>query len=748
MGFCCYPPHLTLSKMRLIIFLFFTSALHAQLWTWDTLVSNQAGTRLVADKLQNWYSFERDSCILNRFDHSGALLLTKTFPGLEIKNVITFPDLGFCVAGNFSMTATIDSFTFTNTQPGLSYAVARFDALGTLVWAKSGGGGWIEDVCRSGQKLVIAGTAVDTIQFGSTTIPKSNTQELFLLMLDQNGDVVDHVIAVADSAPGLPYGWAFSAAREVELGANGDIYVTAAISGKVSIDTTCIRSISGNWPTNEFFLLKVDSTGALAWSKYLQQIPYAIDWYHELRTNTAGDAFLIVDHGSQYGYSQSDIFKTTANGQVVPFSFSLGMNEGVHDWNRWFRDLQLDSCDNLYITGYVNGWYPFDTIGDAKYYLLNVQVSQSAQVLWMQRDSSYAPKAGNSLAVFSPNRIVVAGFFGDSLTLKSSMYGNHPINWYGYHGNGGFFYAQLQTLVGTPVNVCPPGAQLACENAFAMLTATSTGAISWYTTSTAIQPLSSGPTFTVASLAAGVYTYYAEASTCSITTSRLPVTLTVSSAPIITAPDGIICKVGSYSITPTGAISYTFEGGSSVVSPTASSTYSFIGASAQGCTASAVCNVSVLPLPQASIVSSANFICPAQTVTLSALGATSYTWEGGTVSQTFAVSPTVTTIYTLAASDQYGCVNSAMFPQFVYDCTLGVNSVEGEVRVSFYPNPTTGRVYFDNPSATKVQIINVNGQAVYSRELGKGPSILELEDLPPGIYLIQIAGSRSRLVKQ
>jgi hypothetical protein len=73
---------------------------------------------------------------------------------------------------------------------------------------------------------------------------------------------------------------------------------------------------------------------------------------------------------------------------------------------------------------------------------------------------------------------------------------------------------------------------------------------------------------------------------------------TPATAPTITVNSGAICTGQSFTITPSGADTYTFSSGSDVVMPTTDATYTVSGTvSATGCSNTAVSSVTVNPLP-------------------------------------------------------------------------------------------------------------------------------------------------------
>jgi hypothetical protein len=63
--------------------------------------------------------------------------------------------------------------------------------------------------------------------------------------------------------------------------------------------------------------------------------------------------------------------------------------------------------------------------------------------------------------------------------------------------------------------------------------------------------------------------------------------------------------------------------------------------------------------PTLSATSNTNALCPNQTVSLSASGATSYSWSNGASGASIAVTPTSSTIYTVTGTDANGCSNNS-----------------------------------------------------------------------------------------
>ncbi len=147
-------------------------------------------------------------------------------------------------------------------------------------------------------------------------------------------------------------------------------------------------------------------------------------------------------------------------------------------------------------------------------------------------------------------------------------------------------------------------------------------------------------------------------------------TVTVNPTPTVsTAAATSICSGQTVTLTASGASTYTWNpgglsGGSVTVSPTSNQNYTVIGSSVAGCTNTAISNVSVTTSP--TVVAQPMSICTGGTGTLTAMGASSYTWNPGNVTgSTFTASSSSTTNYTVTGSNG-SCVSSA-----TVDMTVG-----------------------------------------------------------------------------
>lgn len=216
----------------------------------------------------------------------------------------------------------------------------------------------------------------------------------------------------------------------------------------------------------------------------------------------------------------------------------------------------------------------------------------------------------------------------------------------------------------------------------------------------------------------------------------------VNSIPVISISNGTICSGSSYTLIPSGALSYTYSSGSNVVNPTSNSTYTITGIDANGCSGSAVSSVTVNPLPTITIATSNTLICVGQTASLTATGANTYTWNTNANTSVIAITPTITTIYTVSGAGANTCSNIASITQNVSLCTAIENQlVQTNFSINIFPNPTNDALYVElngQFDKAKIEIINVLGEILFKENTDKIFNSYDMSYLANGIYFITI----------
>ncbi|MEO5643368.1 MAG: hypothetical protein ABIQ40_07635, partial [Bacteroidia bacterium] len=186
--------------------------------------------------------------------------------------------------------------------------------------------------------------------------------------------------------------------------------------------------------------------------------------------------------------------------------------------------------------------------------------------------------------------------------------------------------------------------------------------INWYTAAVGGSPFFTGNPYNTGPLATTT-TYWV--GTCP-GWFRIPVTVTVGSAPVITASASspTICSGGSTTLTGAGGTTYVWNPGNISgnpisVSPGTTITYTVTGSTAPGCSGTAQVTVTVNPTPTVTAIASSTTICSGASTTLTGSGATSYVWNPGNISgNPISVSPATTTTYTVTGTTT-GCSGTA-----------------------------------------------------------------------------------------
>jgi gliding motility-associated-like protein len=188
-----------------------------------------------------------------------------------------------------------------------------------------------------------------------------------------------------------------------------------------------------------------------------------------------------------------------------------------------------------------------------------------------------------------------------------------------------------------------------CAGQTATLTANGATTYTWNTGST-VNPLTVSPT---------INTNFTVTGTTNGCTNTAVSNVSVTSLPTVTVNSPSICIGQTATLTANGANTYVWNTGSTtnplIVSPTTNTNFTVTGTT-NGCTNTAVAIISVTPLPSVSVNSST--ICAGLTATLTANGASTYTWSNGANNGSLSDNPLTTTNYTVTG-EQLGCINSA-----------------------------------------------------------------------------------------
>lgn len=211
-----------------------------------------------------------------------------------------------------------------------------------------------------------------------------------------------------------------------------------------------------------------------------------------------------------------------------------------------------------------------------------------------------------------------------------------------------------------------------------------------------------------------------------------------------------VCQGSSITLTAssTNQLNYQWSTGWGtsilVVSPTTNTVYSVTAGDQNGCTATKSISVAVNPLPNVLATAPTTMICRNEPLTLTANGANTYTWNTAATGSNVVITPTLTGnfTYSVTGTDGYNCSNTASILIRVNACIGLLETTLNENTLSVFPNPcqTKFTVSTTNYSENSdIQLFNSNGQLILKKELDGLSCNIPVENLAPGMYLLQLS---------
>jgi hypothetical protein len=191
------------------------------------------------------------------------------------------------------------------------------------------------------------------------------------------------------------------------------------------------------------------------------------------------------------------------------------------------------------------------------------------------------------------------------------------------------------------------------------------------------QPIgTTGANIVVSPTANTIYTVTASNGTC-LGTATVAVNTNPNPTISILASSSVACSGAIVTMTASGAQTYTWYPGSTngttySANPIAPTLYSVAGTNSIGCTTWANQVVITSPGPTVIASTSNSLICSGSQVTLSAIGANSYSWNTGATTPQITDAPLSTTIYTVTGTSN-NCSSTGTISVSVFAPTLAIS---------------------------------------------------------------------------
>lgn len=554
---------------------------------------------------------------LSKLDASGNFVWAKSFGnssnGTDFGQNVALDSLGnVCFTGYFNGTVDFDPGPGVFNLSGISDAcIVKMTSSGNLIWAACFGNNNIFDVTGQGiavdaaGNVYTAGSFQDTTDFdpgpGVYTLTSASDQspDIYVSKLDPSGNFI-----WAKRIGGTNYDYS----QYLSIDGFGNVYTTGFFNGTCDFDpgsATYNLTSSGN---RDIFISKLDPSGNFVWAKkmggVLNEAAFSIFVTNSGRFYLTGHFSTTVDFDPGPGiynltsFGNTDIFVAKFN-EIGDFVWAKSMGGTGTDRS---LALSIDSQENVYTTGYFQFTSDFNP-GPSTYTLAPwgtydayiSKLDSAGNFVWASQISGSGYDQSYAIYVDNNDFVYIGGYFQNTSDFDPA-YTTYNLTSLG--GFDGYIIKYRQcSIPAAPLTSSSNSA--ICEGASVTLSASASGTVSWFGTSSSTVILNSGPTMQTPSLTAGTYTFFAETFSCTMSSSRAPISVIVNPNPTVLASTNmsIICRGEIAILTGSGAVNYSWSSGgvsvNEVVAPFATTSYTVTGIDENGCSNTAVVTQSV-----------------------------------------------------------------------------------------------------------------------------------------------------------
>ncbi len=221
-----------------------------------------------------------------------------------------------------------------------------------------------------------------------------------------------------------------------------------------------------------------------------------------------------------------------------------------------------------------------------------------------------------------------------------------------------------------------------------------------------------------------------------------------------------VCLGSSFTFSASGATTYSWNGtfgfNTFLATPTGPTAYTVTAVDPNNCPQSKVVLANVYQLPVVTAAASRTLICLNESATITASGASTYSWSNGASTSSIVVSPNIdiTYMYTVVGTDTNNCTATASQSLVVSKC-VGLESRGVEANLwSVYPNPGYGvyTVELGGSSVKSIQVIDVTGRIILNEKSNSEKFIVNINNYPAGVYYLKVSTTDSnktiKLIKE
>jgi Beta-propeller repeat len=324
------------------------------------------------------------------------------------------------VTGTFSGTATFGSYQLVSSG-GFDIFLAKFNAVGDVVWAKKAGSASIDAEAGAAVKadaagnIYVTGHFAATTTFGTTDLTSAGGTDIFIAKYSASSGDVLWAKKAGGNENENGVGLAVSAA--------GDVSVTGSFFGTAVFGSTSLTS-SGSF---DGFIAQYNADGDNLWAK--QIAGESNDLGYAVAVDAAGDSYV-----SGYFTGSANFGGTTVNAAgnedifIARYDRTSGnllwvKTAGGSDYDNGLS-IDVDISGNSYVTGYFTRTASFGdksiTSVDNSRDIFVAKYNNSGEAQWVKKAGDLNNDSGRSITVDASGIIHTTGFFNNTATFGTT----------------------------------------------------------------------------------------------------------------------------------------------------------------------------------------------------------------------------------------------------------------------------------------------------------------------------------------
>lgn len=296
---------------------------------------------------------ERDGFIA-RFTSDGAFVWARKIGSFSAQGepvIAVDPSGALFLAANFSGSVTIAGNTFTTRPNSLrDIFLARYSSAGDPEWARhiqAYRASTIKAIDAGAEGVYLSGTYVDTLVIGTTMLPRTYFEDLFVGHYSASGD-----FRWARAAQGKY----FEASGGITVDGKGNSYIAGSFTDTVRIDTSTLAGRRNGG--TDIFLAKLDRSGRVLWLK--GGIGRFGDVAFDVESDSLGNFFMTGTFSDSIVFDRMTL--KTPPGSAAGVFAARFLSTGELDWAEVNRGaammawkIALDPERNLMMAGMFGG---------------------------------------------------------------------------------------------------------------------------------------------------------------------------------------------------------------------------------------------------------------------------------------------------------------------------------------------------------------------------------------------------------